>query len=111
MTDNKYSLVLLKAFTIGALFLSGQAIAQIIADEAPKDRYYMRKARVTNFWEMKDFRDVFHVDKYQLGRNRFSGNVAYNFARVLVYDDGKRTAYEYRNAASLFIRWRFYEEI
>jgi hypothetical protein len=112
MADNKYPLVLLKALVISALFFSKQSIAQIIiADEAPKDRYYMRKARVTNFWEMKDFRDVFHVDKYMLGRNRFSGNVAYNFARVLVYDDGKRTSYEYRNAASLFLRWRFYEEI
>jgi hypothetical protein len=84
--------------------------AQIIQDEAPQDRYYMRKARITNFWQMKDFRDVFHVDKYLLGRNRFSGNLAYNWQRVLL-KDYPNLDYEYRNALSLFIRWRFYEEI
>lgn len=95
------------------LVLSGlqQSNAQIIADEAPKDRYYMRKSRVTNFWEMKDFRDVFYKDKYLLGRNRISGNIAYNFQRVLVYDDGVRQDFQYRSALSFFIRYRFYEEI
>jgi hypothetical protein len=88
--------------------LSGQA--QIIQDEAPQDRYYMRKKRVTNFWEMKDFRDVFHVDKYLLGRNRFSGNLSYNFQRVVLKDFPEFEA-QYRNALAFFIRWRFYEEI
>lgn len=93
------------------VFAGPSLLAQIIADEAPKDRYYMRKARVTNFWEMKDFRDVFHVDKYLLGRNRFSGNFAYNWQRVLVFDDGLQQKYQNRSALSFFFRWRFYEEI
>lgn len=92
------------------LFMFNSLNAQIIADEAPKDRYYMRKARVTNFWQMKDFRDVFYVDKYLLGRNKFSGNFAYNFSRILVADDGFKLKYEYRNALSFFIRYRFWEE-
>jgi hypothetical protein len=99
---------LLISFTI---FLADKANAQIIADEAPKDRYYMRKARVTNFWEMKDFRDVFYVDKYLLGRQRISGNIAYNSGRVLVADDGINKNYQWRSAASLFLRYRFYEEL
>lgn len=98
---------LLFCFLIVNLF---QLKAQIIVDETPKDRYYMRKARVTNFWQMKDFRDVFHVDKYLLGRQRFSGNIGYNWQRVLVADDGKHVKYEYRSAMSFFLRWRFYEE-
>ena len=112
MTKNKtpfFRLLFVGIFIL--IFTLQGAKAQIIADEAPKDRYYMRKARVTNFWQMKDFRDVFHVDKYLLGRQRFSGNIAYNWCRVLMGDDGKNVKYEYRNALSLFIRWRFYEEM
>lgn len=85
--------------------------AQLIADEAPKDRYYMRKARVTNFWQMKDFRDIFYLDKYLMGRQRFSGNLGYNWQRVLVADDGQNLKYEYRSAMSFFLRWRFFEEM
>ena len=51
-----------RAFLFLLTGLAGQA--QIIDPSAPQDRYYMRKARVTNFWEMKDFRDVFYADKY-----------------------------------------------
>jgi hypothetical protein len=98
------------AILLMALFSFKYTTAQIVADEAPKDRYYMRKARVTNFWEMKDFRDVFHVDKYLLGRNRFSGNISYNFGRVLIADDGHRVKYEYRSALGFLIRYRFWEE-
>src|SRR3954463_15904603 len=79
--------ILVLAVSIGSCYLSP---AQIIQDETPQDRYYMRKARVTNFWEMKDFRDVFHVDKYLMGRQRFSGNIAYNWQRVLLSDEGPK---------------------
>ncbi len=92
------------------LFCVGTLSAQIIQDEAPKDRYYMRKARVKNFWDMKDFRDVFYVDKFLLGRNRISGNVTYNYQRVIMSDYPKLQA-EHRSALSLFLRYRFYEEI
>lgn len=105
-TTRMFRLIFLAAF-----FYSTDVFSQILADEAPRDKYYMRKARVTNFWEMKDFRDVFHVDKYLLGRNRFSGNISYNFARVLVADNGRSVKYEYRSALALYIRYRFYEEI
>ena len=111
MAKKEYLFLLIFYSVFFSSFIPASLKAQIIADEAPKDRYYMRKARVTNFWEMKDFRDVFHVDKYMLGRNRFSGNFAYNWGRVLVYDDGRNVKYEFRNALSYFMRWRFYEEI
>ncbi len=102
-------LTFLPFFLFGALFLQ-PLNAQIIQDNVPQDRYYMRKARVTNFWEMKDFRDVFYVDKYLLGRNRFSGNLAYNYQRVILTDYPKMVA-EHRNALSFYFRWRIYEEI
>lgn len=84
--------------------------AQIIDDRGPQDRYYMRKARVTNFWKMKDFRDVFYVDKYLLGRQRISGNLTYNFQRVILSDYPTLQS-QYRSALSFFIRYRLYEEI
>src|SRR3954464_14017448 len=106
--------LLLPRITFPALFFCvlffQQAPAQIIQDNAPQDRYYMRKARVTNFWDMKDFRDVFYTDKYLLGRNRFSGNITYNYQRVILSDYPKLVA-ENRNALSLFLRYRIYEEI
>jgi hypothetical protein len=97
-------------FTFLLNIFTGPLFSQIIQDEAPRDRYYMRKARVTNFWEMKDFRDMFHVDKYLLGRQRISGNLSYNFQRVLLSETPKPD-YEYRSALALFTRIRFYEEI
>jgi hypothetical protein len=101
------NLILLLVF---AVLFNTSLSSQIIQDEAPRDRYYMRKARVTNFWEMKDFRDVFYVDKYLLGRQRISGNISYNFQRVLLGESPKLD-YEYRSALSIFTRIRLYEEI
>lgn len=91
------------------LQLSLEGFSQIIVDEAPRPHYYMRTARVKKFKDMKDFRDVFHYDKFLLGRNRFSGNVSYNFGRVLI-NDGKVFRNEYRSALGFFARWRFFEE-
>ncbi|MGZ3899372.1 MAG: hypothetical protein ACXVNQ_03440, partial [Bacteroidia bacterium] len=71
--------------------------SQIVVDEAPRGLYYMRTARVKKFKDMKDFRDVFHYDKFLLGRNRISGNISYNQQRVLI-NDGIRTNSEYRSA-------------
>lgn len=98
-----------KFFLVIAMLYALQGQAQIIDDNTPQDRYYMRKARVTNFWEMKDFRDVFYVDKYLLGRNRISGNLTYNWQRVIVSDYPSLQS-EYRSALSLFLRYRVYEE-
>lgn len=96
-------------FFILLLSLSVQMNSQIVVDEAPRGLYYMRTARVKKFKDMKDFRDVFHYDKYLLGRNRIMGNLSYNFQRVLI-NDGVRQRAEYRNALGIFTRIRFFEE-
>jgi hypothetical protein len=83
--------------------------AQIVVDEAPRGLYYARTARVKKFRDMKDFRDVFHSDKYLLGTNRISGNIAYYFQRI-VLDDGLKKYDEYRSALGFFTRVRFFEE-
>lgn len=87
----------------------GELQSQIVVDEAPRGLYYMRTARVKKFKDMKDFRDVFHYDKFLLGRNRISGNISYNFQRVII-NDGVRTKEEYRSALGFFTRIRFFEE-
>jgi hypothetical protein len=95
------------------IFLAGpfDLQSQILADEAPRPLYYERTQRITNFWKMRNFQDVFHSDKYLLGRDRFSGNIAYQFQRVLISDDSKGQDFQYRSAMSFFLRWRFYEQI
>lgn len=91
------------------VIISNTAYSQIIVDEAPRGLYYMRTQRVKKFKDMKDFRDVFHYDKYLLGRNRISGSLSYNFQRVLINDGFKNRA-EYRSAMGIFTRIRFFEE-
>lgn len=91
------------------LFLLNHTTAQILVDEAPRGLYYNRTARVKKLKDMKSFKDLFHSDKYLLGQNRISGNIAHNFQRVII-DDGVRRKPEYRNATSFFFRWRFFEE-
>jgi hypothetical protein len=90
------------------LFSLNSAISQIVVDEAPRGLYYMRTARIKKFKNMKDFRDVFHKDKLLLGRNRITGNIAYNFGRVILAENPKVS--EYRSAISFFTRIRFFEE-
>lgn len=90
--------------------LQGQPPSGIVLDEVPKGRYFERVAhRKTNFLEMEHFGDVFHSNKFLLGRNRISGSVSYNWGRVVLNDqDGYRSTY--RNALGFFTRIRFYEE-
>ncbi|MBA3664936.1 MAG: hypothetical protein H0W61_12110 [Bacteroidetes bacterium] len=90
-------------------FIINNVTSQIVVDEAPRGLYYMRTARVKKFKDMKDFRDVFHNDKFLLGRNRISGSINYNVQRVLI-NDGLRTKSEFRNALGFFTRIRFFEE-
>src|ERR1051326_971426 len=78
-------------------------------DEEPKRYYYDYLGRVKKFKDMKDFRDVFHCNKYLMGKRRISGNISYNTGRVLV-DDGHETHSEIRNALSFYTRIRFFEE-
>lgn len=92
-----------------ALLLCRAGFAQIVVDEAPRGRYYERTTRVKKFRDMQNFKDVFHNDRFLLGRNRISGNVSYNTQRVLI-DDGHRQHDEWRNAIGFFTRIRFFEE-
>src|ERR1035437_3503232 len=88
-----------------------KAIGQIRtdADEEHKRLYYDYTARVKKFKDMKDFRDVFHYNKYLLGKRRIMGNIFYDTGRVLV-DDGQVVHSEMRNAIGFFTRIRFFEE-
>jgi hypothetical protein len=89
--------------------LADPILGQIVVDEAPRGLYYNRTARVKKFKDMKNARDLFHCDKYLMGRNRISGNVSFNFQRVIV-DDGVKRKPEFRSAMSIFSRYRFFEE-
>lgn len=83
--------------------------AQIVVEEEMKRLYFERTRRITNFWEMKDMRDVTHKDKLLMGKNRISGNISYNVGRVEV-NDGFETKYEIRSAIGYYTRIRFFEE-
>jgi hypothetical protein len=85
--------------------------AQILIEEEPERLYYeWTQKRVTNFWEMKNFRDVFHKNKFLLGKNRIMGNIAYNTGRVIITDEKLQTHDEYRSAISFATRIRFLEQ-
>jgi hypothetical protein len=96
---------LLIASFLSPLLLS----AQIEVEEEPKRLYYERTRRITNFWEMKDMRDVTHKDKLLMGKNRISGNISYNTGRVVV-DDGREKHDEWRSAIGYFLKVRFFEQ-
>jgi hypothetical protein len=94
------------------LFQLKQSVGQILVEEEDKRLYYDRTVRITNFWEMKDMRDVFHKNKYLLGKKRISGNISSNVGRILINDgrDGQKVSYEVRNALGFYTRIRFFEE-
>jgi hypothetical protein len=100
----KYNFLIYSLF-----FLNCFVSAQIIVDEPPRPLYYERTMRIKKLKEMRDMRDVFHYDKFLLGRNRITGNISYNTGRVLV-DDGKEIHEEYRSAIGWYTRIRFFEE-
>lgn len=84
--------------------------AQIVIEEEPNRLYYeFAVKRITNFWEMKNFRDVFHKDKYWLGKNRISGSISYNTGRVLIGNNGYSQE-EWRQAIGFSTRLRFWEQ-
>ena len=101
----------LKWLAIFFLLLPLNVFSQLILiNEMPHGIYYERTARITNFWEMKDFRDVFHYDKFLLGKNIISGNISYNTGRVIL-DNGITKSTEWRSAMSFFTRIRILEEV
>jgi hypothetical protein len=93
-----------------AMFQFNFVLAQIELDEEPKRLYYERLARVRKFKDMKDFRDVFHYNKFLLGKNRISGNISYNTGRVVIENDDHEKVNEMRQAIGFFTRIRFFEQ-
>jgi hypothetical protein len=101
---NGYSLIFF------SVLLHLKLTGQIIVEEPPKMHYYeMTHERIRNFWEMKDMRDVTHRNRYLMGRNRISGNISYNWGRIVI-DDGNEKHDEMRSALGFFTRIRFLEE-
>lgn len=93
------------------IFISENSFSQIVIEEEPKRLYYsFAQKRITKFSEMRNFRDVFHLDKYLLGKNRILGSVSYNTGGVLITDDNFKTYREFRQAISFFTRVRFWEQ-
>lgn len=92
------------------IFCSLGLKAQIVINEEPRRLYYdFAIKRITKFKDMRNFRDVFHVNKYLMGKNRISGNLSYNTGRVLISDETSSRE-EYRHALGVFTRIRFFEE-
>jgi len=84
--------------------------AQIfLLNEMPRGMYYERTARIKKFKDMKDFRDVFHNDKFMLGDNILSGSISHNTGRVII-DDGISRGKEFRHQMGFFTRLRVVEE-
>ncbi len=97
-------------FLMAVFLLSGYLPAQIVINEEPRRLYYeFAVKRITNFWEMKNMRDVFHLNKYLMGKNRISGNFSYNTGRILI-NNGVETKEEWRQALGIYTRVRFFEE-
>jgi hypothetical protein len=98
-------------FFFSTLFRFNQVGAQIVIEEEPKRLYYsFAIKRITNPKDWKNFRDVFHLDKYLMGKNRILGSVSYNTGRVLVTNERGEPMSEYRQALALSTRIRFWEQ-
>jgi hypothetical protein len=85
-------------------------VGQIKVEEEPKMLYWEHTHGFKKLREAQDFRDVFHKDKYLLGKNRVSGNVSYNTGRVSIEDQNHITHNEIRSAIGFYTRIRFFEE-
>jgi hypothetical protein len=104
---SKISLIIFTGF----VFHFNKISAQIVIEEEPDRRYYeFATKRITKFKDMNNFRDVFHKDKYLMGKNRILGSFSYNTGRVLVTDKEGKTYGEYRQALGIYARYRFFEQ-
>jgi len=93
------------------LFQLNLVVGQIVINEEPKRLYYdFAIKRITKFKDMRNFRDVFHLNKYLMGKNRISGNISYVTGRVLLADNNQEVHGEYRKALGFYTRIRFFEE-
>jgi len=104
-TNLRYSL-----FFFSILLLFCRLPAQIVINEEPKRLYYeFAIKRITKFRDMKNMRDVFHLNKYLMGKNRIFGSFSYNTGRVLIANEHEVRS-EIRNALGFYTRFRFFEE-
>lgn len=80
----------------------------LVIEEKPINQidWLIRKKK---FKDMENFGDVFRSRKFLLGHNRISGNISYNWGRVMKRDESGYYPV-YRNAIGFFNRIRFYEE-
>src|SRR3954465_9550151 len=78
------------------------SVAQIKGEEEPKMLYWEQTHRVKKLKEAQNFRDVFHKDRYLMGKNRISGNISYNTGRVSVEDEKHVVHDEMRNALGFY---------
>lgn len=100
-----------KFFILSFLFFQLYPVfGQFELEEEPKRLYYERLSRVRKFKDMKDFRDVFHYNKLLMGKNRISGNIAFNIGRVVIEDAEHVKHNEVRSAISFFTKIRFFEQ-
>lgn len=106
-TVNKLFLI----FFVAHLSQGNKLSAQIIIEEEPKRLYYeFAIKRIKDPKQWKNFRDVFHKDKWLMGKNRILGGISYNTGRVLVTGSDGQTRGEYRQAIAFNTRIRFYEQ-
>jgi hypothetical protein len=111
MVKNFLPVKIYSLFFFSILFQLNFIPGQIVIQEEPDRLYYSYTTkRITKFKDMNNFRDVFHLDKYWLGKNRISGNISYNTGRILIVDSRGETLKEYRQALSFGTRIRFWEE-
>ena len=101
--------ILLIFFSV--IFQLNNLVGQIEVEEEPKMLYWERTHRVKKWKDKQDFRDVFHKDKYLLGKKRIIGNISYNTGRVWVDDSqNNERRSEIRSSLGFYTRIRFYEE-
>ena len=101
--------ILLILFSV--LFQVNQLIGQIKVEEEPTMFYYeMTHQRITKLKDMKNMRDVFHKDKFLMGKKRIYGNVSYNAGRIVIEDEKHVMHNELRSAMGFYTRIRFFEE-
>jgi hypothetical protein len=92
------------------LSATGDVIAQIFVEKGIRPIYNRRVMRVKKFKDMENFGDVFNSRKVWLGRNIFTGNIAYNFGRVVLKQDEPREV-EWRSAIGISNRINIVEEV
>jgi hypothetical protein len=95
---------------LSVLFQQSLVIGQIKLEEEPKMLYWEQTHRVKKLKDADDFRDVFHKDRYLLGKKRIYGNISYNAGRIMIDDENHIAHPELRSAIGFYTKVRFFEE-